>query len=674
MSLKNLEHTAKLINETPGAKFEIPASHYMLTKSIRAGSSIEYYFECSQCKKYTPNNADNPKSDISCVQCEKTIVKTDSNYFAFIPFKQHLEAVVSENLKQIVEYSKKCKDSSDVIDIQCGTIYKKISAKHPNSTVLSLLLNTDGVNVFNSSKKTLWPIQLYQNYLPPSMRFVPDNILVVGLYFGNKKPNMSAFLLPFAKECRQIYDNNGFSIKHNGKEINFLPMVTHCSCDLPAKSLLQEFVQYNGFNACGYCKHPGVSVKSALQFKSRKTVRYIRRTNISLRNHKDTVLTIMKNSESSQKQPTEGIKGVSCMIGFKHFDLIDGFSIDYMHCVLLGTTKKLMNFWLEPCYSGKDFHINKKGVAILIKRIMSIKPTSNITRKPRSLDDRAKFKANEYRSLLLYYLRYCLSGLLPTKYVKHFHILSASTYILLKTSVTNEEIAKAETMLSNFADEFEVLYGIDAVTMNLHLLRHIPNAVRNSGPLWAQSLFGFECMNGVLAKSVNGNNRIIEEMANKHILKRTLKRQEMESPAFKLDFCGFIGRGRKKKLNDSEKIIFDNHSMFLVDTNICVWESMHWRNQLFTSKNYKEVKSIDYFVCLSDGSLGAIQYYFKYETISYALFEKFHVVFQTDHLLEVQSTSLISIQKIEKIVDKLLFMKINNTYIVSRVPNKYEKT
>lgn len=124
--------------------------------------------------------------------------------------------------------------------------------------------------------------------------------------------------------------------------------------------------------------------------------------------------------------------------------------------------------------------------------------------------------------------------------------------------------------------------------MNLHLLRHIPNAVRNSGPLWAQSLFGFECNNGVLAKSVNGNHRILEEMANKYILKREAL-QETEKQENDSNLRNFIGRERKKKLNDSEQSIFEEHGLLLIDKSVRVWESMKWRGTLFTSTNYAEV-------------------------------------------------------------------------------------
>lgn len=666
VSLKNLESAAELIKATPGAVYEIPTTHYMLTKSVReASSSIEYFFECFQCNTFTPGSP-----NIVCVKCNKKINKRDANYFAFIPFEKHLKRVIVKNFDVILNNDEKCKNATDFTDIQCGRIYKQVAA---GSIVLSFVLNTDGVNVFQASKKSLWPIQLYQNFLPPSIRFVPENILVVGLYFGSKKPNIAGFILPFAKECRRIYEQNGFNIEHNGRNQHFIPMVTHCSCDLPAKAMIQEFVQYNGYNACAYCKHPGVPVKTQSKKTSSTIVRYIRKANVAIRSHKDTMNTLKKISKSSQL-PIDGVKGVSCMIGFKDFDLIDGFCIDYMHCVLLGNVKKLFDCWMNTSFSKKDFHIHKANITELNRRILSIKPVSNISRKPRSLDERRKFKANEYRSHLLYYLRYSLAGLLPMKYIHHFHLLSASIYILSKKTVTNEDIVNAESMLNKFADEFETHYGLDAVSMNLHLLRHIPDAVRNCGPLWTNSLFGFECNNGVLAKSVNGKNRIIEEMTKKHILSRTLNLRKDQTHVCELNQISFIGKGRKKKLNEIEKSIFEKQGISLENFTVCFWGGMKWRNQLFTSLAYRQVKSIDYFVSLSGGSLGTIQYYFKHNNTSYILFEKFEIVTRNDHYLEVNSTSLMSIQKTEAIVEKLLFIKMYSKCIVVRIPNYYEKT
>lgn len=44
-----------------------------------------------------------------------------------------------------------------------------------SSNNITFKLNTDGISVFNSSTKDLWPIILQINELPPSMRFVYFN-------------------------------------------------------------------------------------------------------------------------------------------------------------------------------------------------------------------------------------------------------------------------------------------------------------------------------------------------------------------------------------------------------------------------------------------------------------------------------------------------------------------
>ena len=39
----------------------------------------------------------------------------------------------------------------------------------------------------------------------------------------------------------------------------------------------------------------------------------------------------------------------------RNFDVIDGNPIDYMHCVLLGVMKKLLNLWLNSEHHSSDW-------------------------------------------------------------------------------------------------------------------------------------------------------------------------------------------------------------------------------------------------------------------------------------------------------------------------------
>lgn len=71
-------------------------------------------------------------------------------------------------------------------------------------------------------------------------------------------------------------------------------------------------------------------------------------------------------------------------------------------------------------------------------------------------------------------------------------------------------------MLVKFVNEFESLYGQKNVTMNIHLLRHLADAVLNSGPLWSHSMFAFEQSNGELVKSVKAYTKVLHQISEKY--------------------------------------------------------------------------------------------------------------------------------------------------------------
>ena len=64
------------------------------------------------------------------------------------------------------------KESPDLRDVLDGKEYKKHEEFLSEPGNVSLLLNTDGVNLFKSSNISLWPIWLVINELPPHVRYV----------------------------------------------------------------------------------------------------------------------------------------------------------------------------------------------------------------------------------------------------------------------------------------------------------------------------------------------------------------------------------------------------------------------------------------------------------------------------------------------------------------------
>ena len=84
-------------------------------------------------------------------------------------------------------------------DIQDGLKYTELAKpgrflSFPEHT--GLILNTDGVAVFNSSKHSLWLVYLSVTSLPPHLLMWKDHLLLAGIWYGPVKPKMDTILNP----------------------------------------------------------------------------------------------------------------------------------------------------------------------------------------------------------------------------------------------------------------------------------------------------------------------------------------------------------------------------------------------------------------------------------------------------------------------------------------------
>lgn len=224
-------------------------------------------------------------------------------------------------------------------------------------------------------------------------------------------------------------------------------------------------------------------------------------------------------------------------------------------------------------------------------------------------------------------------------------------------------------MLFQFANDFEYLYGKHQVTMNLHLLRHLADTVRNSGPLWAQSIFAFEQSNGDLVRSVTSKSHVLNEITDHYILRNSLV---MKTKDFrhKLDLCQ-----KYKSFSPSSKEIelFKQHDI-IIDLST-LWKSIKVNGESYTSKAYKAtIKSIDYCVQFDDNQIGNIMYYVCFNGVVYALANMLDVIEKKHQFQLLKSTNLLLVRGVLNIREKLIFMKLGDQQIACRFPNNYEKT
>ncbi|KAI8491633.1 hypothetical protein Bbelb_308330 [Branchiostoma belcheri] len=255
-------------------------------------------------------------------------------------------------------------------------------------------------------------------------------------------------------------------------------------------------VQVNsGEFGCNSCLDPGESVKGPHRVWP-YTETPVLRTNATYEEHLEEF---------------KGVKGASVLYSHVPFDMGQGFPCDWMHGVLLGVLKYLLDLLLSLKNAKKPFYIGDK-ILWISEQLCNIKVPDNISHAPRSLTDRHHFKASELRALLLHYLLPVLRDVLPTEYYAHLVLLVSGVSTLVSDNITADQLQNAGVRLDAFCKAFEGLYGKSAQTMNIHLLRHLAHNTALYGPLWTYSCFGFETMNGHIKRMVHGTRFVVEQI------------------------------------------------------------------------------------------------------------------------------------------------------------------
>ncbi|XP_064474212.1 uncharacterized protein LOC135388539 isoform X2 [Ornithodoros turicata] len=472
-----------------------PATKYLFKKYFdTCAKPPDHHFYC-YCGAYLTDKSGN----CVCSECSRSLdtkeLLNKGQYFLSFD----LESQLTEMLKKFEASLLKPSPSINMTDIHQSPAYNSLPV---GKNDVSLTFNTDGVQLFESSQFSIWPITVQVNELPFKERLLHP--AVAGLWFGKTKPNFKAFFHPFVKTMNRL-STQGFKWSNAEGEVTTKVFPGPCTVDSVARAPLVNMHQFNGRFGCLWCFHEGEVIA-----KGRGHTRVYPITD---REHAiRTSASVYKDATKARQrnEPTRGILGPSVLFLLSYFDICKGVVVDYMHTVCLGVVKATTVMWLTN--ASQPYYLKPK-LGEVNQRILNIKTVAEISRLPRKVTDYNIWKASEWRAWLLFYSVPVLTDLLPKKYLKNWKKLVMIMHKLLSFNVNLEELDSIQAEVLSFARRYQALYGTASMTYNMHLVTHLVLCVKNWGPLWAYSNFPFEHFNGVLTRMCHGTRHIESQIA-----------------------------------------------------------------------------------------------------------------------------------------------------------------
>ncbi|KAG8173950.1 hypothetical protein JTE90_027181 [Oedothorax gibbosus] len=411
------------------------------------------------------------------------------------------------------------------------------------SVDINLLVNIDGLPISKSSSSQLWPI------LGQFSLFGKVYTFVIGLYHGLTKPQDSnIYLKDFVTELLTVI-SNGIKINQVNCNVNLKSIV----CDAPARAYVACIKGHTGYYGCGKCTQVGKFLNNRMCFP---------KTDAPLR-----------TDESFEKQAQEEhhIKK-SILLEIPNFGLVSGVPFEYMHLVCLGAMRKLLNLWIKGDLTYRMPYRDVAQISILLENIRPCIP-KEFARKPRSLKELDRFKATEFRQLLLYTGPVVFKDILKQPLYEHFLTLHVAITILASNDYHLAFNSYADDLLKYFAMVFINLYGEHMVSYNIHGLVHLASDVLKFGPLDNFSAFGFENHLQQLKKLIRKADKPLKQIYNR--LKETAATSKIiiannDTEKFKLEMPhtdgilidGCVGP-------EFQKIIFNSFTLTITKPNNC---------------------------------------------------------------------------------------------------------
>ncbi len=226
---------------------EMRSPFTLLNPYTHLKSDIRRIYVCRKCKNLLVNGQDG--YPIKLQPCGHPYARVKKHCYTLL---LNIEDQLAYFLKH---YGMKRRNSEDgkICDVASGSCYKELMNQlgdEAASRTITLQVNTDGAQMYESSKWNFWPFMVIINEAPYHIR--RENMVLVGIHHCDSKPTEDAFVLPCVERLKMLQEN-GIEFENNHYNVRLLIITT----DTVARPIIRNTTQFNGKFGCDFCLHPG---------------------------------------------------------------------------------------------------------------------------------------------------------------------------------------------------------------------------------------------------------------------------------------------------------------------------------------------------------------------------------------------------------------------------------
>ena len=269
--------------------------------------------------------------------------------------------------------------------------------------------------------------------------------------------------------------------------------------------------------------------------------------------------------------------------------------------------------------------------------------------------------------------------------MEHYALFVNSMYTLSKELITQVELDKFEEDLMRLVAQFELLYGTEAMTFNVHNLLHLVENGRRSGPLWATSAVAFERNIYLLKRTLHGPKGPEQQMSI-NMLQRLSYMYEPR-PLTVPDEINLFCESVFNKKRFTACAITANNITFFAERKIAADKALGskfyrcaYREQIYSSVRYTRSKKIDdTMIELKTGEIGQInKICLRKDGICYLEIQKFiaepifigsHAIFD---LWKIKSKADYATIFMSDVKSKMVKLNLPRKNYVCNMPNTIE--